>query len=199
VGPERRHRDRLTVGPLGRPARHQDRGEEKATMDARTARMLTRYNAWANARMFAAVAALPPGEAVKPRTSLFRNMVHTLNHNYIVDRIWQAHLEGREHGYEARNSKDHPPLAELRQAQHEIDGWYVAWSDRQSDATLNETVAFTLIGGNAGEMTRGEIVLHILGHRHYHRGFVCDMMFEVPARPPLMDLPVYLREQGRPA
>ncbi|MGH8665271.1 MAG: DinB family protein, partial [Burkholderiales bacterium] len=67
-------------------------------MDAKTARMLTRYNAWANKLMFDAVTALPEGEAVKPRTSLFRNMVHTLNHNYVIDRIWQAHLEGREHG-----------------------------------------------------------------------------------------------------
>jgi uncharacterized damage-inducible protein DinB len=45
-------------------------------------------------------------------------------------------------------------------------------------------------------MTRSEILLYILGHRHYHRGFVCDMLFEVPSRPPSMDLPVYLREQG---
>ena len=167
-------------------------------MDAKTARMLTRYNAWANKLMFDAVAALPPGEDVRPRTSLFRNMVHTLNHNYVIDRIWQAHLEGREHGYDARNTKDHPPLAELWPMQQEVDRWYVDWSDRMRDPELGETVRFSLIGGNAGEMTRGEILLHILGHRHYHRGFVCDMMFEVPARPPTMDLPVYLREHGRP-
>jgi len=69
---------------------------------ARTARMLARYNAWANRLIFDAVAALPPGEATRERKSLFKNMVHTLNHNYVIDRIWQAHLEGREHGYAAR-------------------------------------------------------------------------------------------------
>lgn len=163
-------------------------------MDANEARMLTRYNAWANRLMFDAVAALPEGEAVKPRTSLFRNMVHTLNHNYVIDRIWQAHLEGRDHGYEARNTKDHPPLAELWAEQQQVDAWYVDWSDRMTDERLAERLRFTLIGGNQGEMTRAEVLLHILGHRHYHRGFVCDMMFEVPARPPTMDLPVYLRE-----
>jgi len=57
--------------------------------------MLARYNAWANQRIFDAVAALPPGEAEKPRKSLFKNMVHMLNHNYVIDRIFQAHLEGR--------------------------------------------------------------------------------------------------------
>ena len=166
-------------------------------MDAKTARMLTRYNAWANELMFDAVAKLPEGEAVKPRTSLFRNMVHTLNHNYVIDRIWQAHLQAREHGYDARNTKDHPPLDELWRMQRDVDAWYVAWSDELDDAGVEQPVTFTLIGGNAGEMTRGEILLHIVGHRHYHRGFVCDMMFEVPARPPTMDLPVYLREHGR--
>ncbi|MCC6534340.1 MAG: DinB family protein [Burkholderiales bacterium] len=158
--------------------------------------MLTRYNAWANQRMFDAVARLPQGEAVKPRASLFRNMVHTLNHNYVIDRIWQAHLEGREHGYDARNTADHPPLDELWRLQQAVDGWYVDWSDRLSAGELREPIRFTLIGGNRGEMTRAEILLHILGHRHYHRGFVCDIMFAVPARPPTMDLPVYLRERN---
>src|SRR5262250_533320 len=123
------------------------------------ARKLTRYNNWANQLIFEAVAALPEGEATKPRASLFRNMVHTLNHNYVIDRIWQAHLEGREHGYEARNTKDHPPLAELWRAQQDVDKWYIDWSDKLTDATLDEPVSFTLIGGNQGVMTRGQVLL----------------------------------------
>lgn len=163
-----------------------------------TARMLTRYNAWTNKRIFDAVAGLPEGEATKERKSLFRNMVHTLNHNYVIDRIWQAHLEGRDHGYEARNTKDHPPLADLWRLQEVVDQWYVDYSDALSDAALSETVDFTLIGGNRGAMTRGEILLHVVTHTSYHRGFVADLFFQVPARPPTMDLPVYLREIGRP-
>jgi len=161
-----------------------------------TARMLTRYNAWANRLIFDAVAALPPAEATKERPSLFRNMVHTLNHNYVIDRIWQAHLESRPHGYETRNTKDHPPLAELWKSQQEIDGWYTAWSDALSDRALDEKVSFTLIGGNQGVMTRGEILLHVVNHTSYHRGFVADLFYQVPGgvRPPTTDLPVYLRE-----
>ncbi len=162
----------------------------------RTARMLTRYNAWANNVMFEAVAALPAGEAEKERKSLFRNMVHTLNHNYVIDRIWQGHLEGRDHGYAARNTPDHPPLAELWALQKDADNWYVQWSETQSDVTLEDKVNFILIGGTPGVMTRGEILLHITSHSSYHRGFAADMFFQVPARPPAMDLPVYLREAG---
>ena len=164
-----------------------------------TARMLTRYNAWANRLIFDAVAALPAEEATKTRQSLFRNMVHTLNHNYVIDRIWQAHLEGRDHGYDARNTKDHPPLADLWRQQQEVDAWYTAWSDRLSDPSLDEKVSFTLIGGNPGVMTRGEILLHVVNHTSYHRGFVADLFYQVPGnvRPPTTDLPVYLREQEK--
>lgn len=161
-----------------------------------TARMLTRYNAWANKLIFDAVAALPAGEATKERQSLFKNMVHTLNHNYVIDLIWQAHLEGREHGFTARNTPTHPPLDELWRLQQVVDDWYIAWSDKVSDAALDEKLCFTLIGGNRGVMTRGEILLHIVTHTGYHRGFVADLFYQVPARPPTTDLPVFLRERN---
>lgn len=163
-------------------------------MNRRDARTLARYNAWANKLIFDAAAGLPDGEAIKPRQSIFKNMVHTLNHNYVIDRIFQAHLEGCEHGYTARNTPDHPPLAELWHAQQEIDGWYIAWSDALTDAALAETVHFTFVGGGQGAMTRGEILLHITNHTTYHRGFVADFFHLVPTRPPTTDLPVFLRD-----
>jgi len=55
-------------------------------------------------------------------------------------------------------------------------------------------VQFKLIGGNQGAMRRGDIMLHVVNHTSYHRGFVADLLFQVPARPPLTDLPIYLRE-----
>jgi len=162
------------------------------------ARTLTRYNAWANELIFAAVAALPEGEAVKPRRSVFRNMVHTLNHNFVIDRIFQAHLEGRDHGYTARNTPDHPPLAELWRAQQDLDHWYVAAYDGMDDIRLNQTVSFTFVGGGEGAMTRGEMLQHLVNHTSYHRGFVAQMIYDVPARPPTTDLTVYLRDLNRP-
>src|SRR6266568_2467485 len=95
------------------------------------ARMLTRYNSWANKLIFDAVAG-------------------------------------------------HPPLAELWRKQQVVDDWYIAWSERMSEAALGENVPFTLIGGNKGVMTRAEILLHIVNHTSYHRGFVADLFYQVP-------------------
>jgi len=160
----------------------------------RTVRMLTRYNRWANELIFEAVARLPAGEATKPRATLFKNMVHTLNHNYVIDRIFQAHLERREHGLSARNTPEPPPFEELRRAQRGIDDWYIAWSDGIASAALEERLSFTFVGGGQGVMTREEMLLHVVNHTSYHRGFVADMFYQVPARPPTTDLPVFLRD-----
>jgi uncharacterized damage-inducible protein DinB len=160
----------------------------------RNVRMLTRYSAWADERMFDALARLPEGEATAKRPALFGNMVHTLNHLLVIDQIWQAHLEGRSHGFKARNTETHPPLAELRTAQRAVNQWYVDYADRMTQASHDEVVRFEFVGGGAGEMTRGDILLHVVNHKTYHRGHVADMFYQVPARPPTTDLPVFLRD-----
>ena len=160
-----------------------------------TARMLARYNRWSNDVFFNYVAELPSDEVTKPRQTLFKNIVHTLNHNYVIDSIFRAHLEGRDHGYTARNTAEPPAFEDLRRNQRDVDEWYVGWSDRTSDAALGETVNFTYVGGGAGAMTRGQILMHIVNHTSYHRGFAGDMLFQIPGkRAPTTDLTVFLRD-----
>src|SRR5579859_941103 len=157
-------------------------------------RMLAKYRAWADRLTFDAVASLPPGEASKERPTLFKSMIGTLNHNLVVDLIWQAHLEGRPHGFKARNLVLHPDLADLWKAQQGMNAWFIDWAEAQSEASFDEIVRFTFISGEAGAMTRGEILLHVVNHATYHRGWVAEMFFAVPARNPTTDLPVYLGE-----
>jgi uncharacterized damage-inducible protein DinB len=42
------------------------------------------------------------------------------------------------------------------------------------------------------------MLLHIVNHTSYHRGFVADMFYQVPARPPVTDLTVFLRDACPP-
>src|SRR6516225_9829231 len=162
-----------------------------------TARMLARYNAWADRLIFDAVAALPAGEAEKERPTLFKTMIGTLNHNLVVDLIWQAHLEGRAHGFTARNTILHAERGALWDAQRRVNDWTIAWSDRQSEGSLAERCPFTFIGGEEGVMSRGEMLLHIVNHTTYHRGWVTAFFYQIPAKPPTTDLPVFLRDVAR--
>lgn len=156
--------------------------------------MLTRYKAWANGLVFSTVSKLPEGEAIKPRQTRFGNIVHTLNHVYVIDAVFKAHLLGEAHGYAARNTENPAPFDELWKAQAKIDCWYVDYAKSATDEMLSEVVAFEFIGGGQGQMTRAEILLHIVNHGTYHRGFVSDLMYQIPASVPANDLPVFLRE-----
>jgi uncharacterized damage-inducible protein DinB len=156
-------------------------------------RMLTRYNHWADDKLFDALEKLPPGAATEKKG--FGGMLFNMNHNLIVDRIWKGHLENRPHGYTARVSQDVPPLAELRAAQAEINAWYIAYADDLTDATFDEMIDFKYVDGGPGRLSRGDMMLHIVNHHTYHRGFVGELMFQVPGhRAPTLDLPVFLRD-----
>jgi len=156
--------------------------------------MLTRYTAWANARLFTVLGSLPNGEATTKRATGFGNMVNTLNHAYVVDLIWKGHLEERPHGFTSRNTETEPTLHVLCTAQAQVDQWYINYSDGLSDEAHEEVVHFEFVDGGSGTMTRGNILLHVVNHKTYHRGYVADLLYQVGARPPVMDLPVFLRD-----
>ncbi|CAI1072626.1 DinB family [Serratia entomophila] len=164
-----------------------------------TLKMLVRYKAWANELTFDSLMALPAGEALRPRPTRFGNMVHTLNHVYVVDDIFKHHLLGRKHAYTARNTEHTPSIDDLRQAVREMDDWYIDVVDTWTHEELAQRVHFEFVGGGEGCMTRQEIVLHIVNHATYHRGFVGDMMYQVPFTPPSNDLPVFIRDRYRQA
>ena len=165
-------------------------------IDPHSAQQLSRYRQWADHRTFEAVAALPPGEVAKERPTLLKTMIGTLDHIYLMDLVWQAHLEGRDHGFTSRNHILHTELPRLWRAQRAINRWYVDWSDRQTEQSLRETVCFRFIDRTSGMMTRGDILLHVVNHATYHRRWVAEMFFQVPAPNPSVDLPVYLSKQA---
>jgi uncharacterized damage-inducible protein DinB len=156
-------------------------------------RTLMRYKAWANERLFAAVAKLPEAELTAPQKIVFGNLLRTLNHVYAMDQVWRAHLEGRAHGFTTRNPEACPPLAELREAQRAMDAWWVDYANGLPEAKQDEVVSFRFIGGGPGTMTRGDILLHVANHGTYHRGNVASMMYQAGVAPPTTDLPVFLK------
>ena len=156
---------------------------------------LTRYKAWADSLFLAKVGQLPESELTAPCPIVFGNIIRTLHHSYAMDRVWQAHLLGKSHGYTTRNPLDHPSFSELRNRQLEIDAWYVSYADSLHTDALAQVVNFTFIGGGSGSMTRSNILLHVVNHTTYHRGHVADMLYHRSILPPTTDLPVFLREK----
>ena len=157
-------------------------------------RTMIRYKRWANQLTFKAVKGLAPEEVIKKRRTKYRNIVYTLNHVFVIDKIFQAHLLGQSHDYRGRNTKDCPTLAWLEEQVVALDDWYVEYVDGLDAKAQSETVHFKFVDDDAeGKMTREEIILHLVNHGTYHRGLVSDMFYQIPAKPISNDLTLYLR------
>jgi uncharacterized damage-inducible protein DinB len=157
-------------------------------------KMLSRYTAWANHRLYETLAGLPEQELVAPRPIVFGSILRTLHHVYAMDVVWRAHLLGVPHGYTQRSPAECPPLAGLRLAQDAIDRWYIEYTQGMQESSCREAVSFSFIGGGEGSMRRGDIVLHVVNHTTYHRGHIGSMLYDLACEPPTTDLPVFLRE-----
>jgi uncharacterized damage-inducible protein DinB len=151
-------------------------------------RLMMSYSAWANSRLFETLAAVPVDAPA------LAGMLKTLNHAYVVDLIWQAHLQGRPHGFPERNTAVQPSLPTLRVLQADSDRWYSRYADALGDTAQDELVHFEFVDGGASAMTRAQMLLHIANHKTYHRGYVAQMLYGMGGKPPVMDLPVFLRD-----
>jgi uncharacterized damage-inducible protein DinB len=153
---------------------------------------LTRYNAWANSILYASLQTLDSAELIKPRPGRSKGLLGILGHNYVVDLIWQANLQGRDHGFTSRTLGREMDLNSLRDAQIQLDQWYLTYAAQQTENTLSEVLAFTYVSGVQASMQRGDMLLHTVNHKTYHRGYVADMLYEMGGKPPSMDLNVFL-------
>lgn len=87
---------------------------------------LTAYKRWANQELFDCLLELPPEVDHGKR----HMMIRLLNHVYVVDRIFQAHLLGQPHTYTALNTPQTPGLEDLWQDVQAVDDWYVAYAEQ---------------------------------------------------------------------
>ena len=152
---------------------------------------------WANNELYNQLATVIAPE----HASAVHAAIRTLNHIYVVDRIFQAHLLGETHGYTATNTDETPELGELQFAVAELDAWYEQFSAAITPSQLQESIRFHFTDGDAGRMTREEMLAHIITHGAYHRGNVGQILKSISVAPPRDLLTKFLhgREPGRRA
>ena len=73
--------------------------------------------------------------------------------------------------------------------------WYLNAVRKWRVADLSCPISFTYVDGQPGVMTREQIILHVVNHATYHRGFVGDMLKQIPESWPSNDLTVFLRDE----
>lgn len=157
-------------------------------------RMMTRYMAWADDVMLENASALNPDELVAPRDTLFGSISGTFDHILLVGEIFRAHLEKRSHPHGTRHRPVTRPFTVVADALRAMNRYYVEFADAQSEAELDAVVNFTFVGGGEGAMTRAEILLHLVNHASYHRGFISTLLYPYRLDSRANDLTVFLRD-----
>ena len=97
-------------------------------------------------------------------------MLRILDHIHVVDRIFQHHLQGVPHTFQAARSKELPQLQTLADSARRVDDWYACYVGGLADSAFEQPVEFVFTSGKPARMRRGEIILHVCLHGNYHRG-----------------------------
>jgi uncharacterized damage-inducible protein DinB len=148
-------------------------------MSLSTLQSLFAYKAWANSELLARLATVPQNQ-----TEQLQSCLRTLNHTHVVDRIFRAHLSGQRHPFDSTNTKDTPSLGQLQNDVKATDDWYVDYVANLTEPALSEVLAFTFTDGDAGQMTREEILFHVVTHGGYHRGNIGQVLKSISVAPP---------------
>jgi uncharacterized damage-inducible protein DinB len=151
-------------------------------------RTLFRYQAWANREVLDKMEGLDPGLHGKERHTAMR----LINHIYVVNQIFAAHLTGAGHNFPADNTPETPELAELRAGLEASDRWFLDYLETVSPELLSEAVPFVFTDGDRGCMSREEMLTHVAIHGGYHRGEVGRIMAQLSVSPPWDTFAVYL-------
>jgi uncharacterized damage-inducible protein DinB len=153
-----------------------------------TLQHLFRYKAWANDELLTALAGLGGEPTV---TGL---AIKALNHSYIVDRIFAAHLRRKPHAYTSANSSELPSLEELSALIGKSDREYIDYVSVLGRDQLADSIDFTFTDGAPGRMSREEMLMHVITHGIGHRGQVSALML-LNSIPPARDgFTTYLHE-----
>lgn len=127
---------------------------------------LIRYKQWADRGLYEVVLR----HIDRLQTEDAAILLRILDHIHVVDLIFQHHLEGLPHAFQAPRSGKTLDLCKLTEDARQVDDWYVSYVNERSAPDFERSVDFVFTNNTRGRMTCGEILLHVALHGTYHRG-----------------------------
>lgn len=144
--------------------------------------LLAQYNAWMNAKVYEAAAALPAEALNADRGAFFGSIIGTLNHIVAGDTIWLRRFAlhparftalqpllawAPPDGLSATFSTD---LAALHAHRTALDATITALVAALADADLEHGLAYKNTKGVPSNKRFGSLLLHFFNHQTHHRG-----------------------------
>ena len=157
-------------------------------------RTFARYNRWANARLYAAAAALSDDDYRADRGAFFGSLHGTLNHILVGDRVWLARITGAGEAPKRLDEILFDRLDALAPAREREDARLIAAVDGFDNARLAETLHYANMSGKAQATPLAQVLAHLFNHQTHHRGQAHAIITSLGRAAPELDLIFYLRE-----
>jgi uncharacterized damage-inducible protein DinB len=165
-------------------------------------RMFGHYNAWANSRLYEAVAQLSTEQYRADRGAFFKSVHGTLNHLLVTDRIWMRRFTGEGEG-EAPDRLDailFETFEKLRAAREAEDRRIVGFVDGLDDGRIAATIRYRRVSSpDEFEQQLAPALAHWFNHQTHHRGQVHALLTGLVGKAPELDLLYFQRLSARPA
>ena len=151
-------------------------------------RLLARYNAGANERLYDACARLDDDERKRPRRAFFGSIHGTLNHILLGDRIWLARFAGAQVPSTDLDAILYEDFDALREARGSEDTRLLTFAQRLTPAFLAGSIRYINNQGLTFDDPVPTLLAHLFNHQTHHRGQVHGMLSQTAVAPPELDL-----------
>jgi uncharacterized damage-inducible protein DinB len=163
-------------------------------------RMFAGYNAWCNARLYAAAATLSDVDYRADRGAFFKSLHGTLNHLLVGDRIWMQRFTGTGELPASLDAILFEDFAQLRAARIAEDARIADYIAGLSEADLVGSIRYrTIVRSQKIEQPLAPALDHFFNHQTHHRGQAHALLSAVIGNEatPSFDLIIYQRETGQ--
>jgi uncharacterized damage-inducible protein DinB len=159
--------------------------------------MLSRYNAWANDRVYAAAAKLSEDDYRANRGAFFKSIHGTLNHLLVADRIWMRRFTGSGDAVYQLDAILCDDLPSLQAARCEEDARIIRYVEGLSPADLEASIRYrTITKPQDIEQPLAPALAHFFNHQTHHRGQAHGLLTAMTGDAPSLDLILFQRQSG---
>jgi uncharacterized damage-inducible protein DinB len=159
-------------------------------------KLLHAYTAWANNRIFDAVAQLSDEQYMRDMKSSHGGIQGTLNHIVAAEKMWISRLVGKPDA-KLMTVQEAPSLADLKAVWEKVGFGMAQFLGTMTDRKLQETFAVTYASGETLTYLYWQAIQHMVDHSSYHRGQIVTMMRQLGVKPPGTGLIGFYREVGK--
>src|ERR1700687_5863786 len=135
--------------------------------------MFGHYNAWANGRLYAAVALLGSEQYRADRGAFFKSVHGTLNHLLVTDRVWMQRFTGEGDAPNRLDAILFETFDELRAAREAEDRRIVGFVDGLDDRRIAGTIKYRRVSSpEQFQQPLRPALAPWVTHQTHHRGQV---------------------------